>query len=67
MARISDIVRGLRIIARHCYQEKHLSGADKDIIYAPPVDRPLTSNAIDELLECGWHVDEEQDLWAHFC
>ena len=67
MARLSDIVRGLEIIKRYCKPDVHMGGAEHDVIYAPPLDRPLTEDAERELRELGWRVSNEDDLWEHYC
>ena len=67
MARLSDIIRGLQIIQRYCKDSAHLGGAEHDMIYAPPLDRPLSVDDERELTAFGWHVDDENDLWSHYC
>jgi hypothetical protein len=67
MAKLSDIVRGLQIIQRYCKEGAHLSGAEHDVIYAPRLERPLLSDDERELEALGWHTDDENDLWCHYC
>ena len=67
MARVNDIIRGLQIIQRYCKVDVQLGGAEHDIIYAPPLDRPLTNDHEQELKDYGWYLDDDVDVWARSC
>jgi hypothetical protein len=69
MARVSDIIEGLAILAK--YREEgpaaHIGGADHDRIFGLGVD----PEAIDErdrrrLEELGWHWREWEEIWERF-
>lgn len=69
MAKGSDIIKGLTILAKYEDEgiDTHIGGADHDIIYgfAPDEDKnPISTEDIEALDSAGWFRDDEG--WSCF-
>lgn len=53
-----DIIEGLQTLMPF-YENKDgfNTGAEHDILYAYPTDKPLSDEAIDKMIELGWHQE----------
>lgn len=71
MATISDVIKGLRIMAKYEKdgEEAHIGGAEHDIIFGcttQPEDMDIVCQA--ELAEAGWFWSDPKDYgcWCMF-
>jgi hypothetical protein len=66
MATYSDLIKGLTIFQAH-EGDKHIGGAEHDIIYVSTVEPSKLSEAqLKDLEEAGFHWDEDNECWVHY-
>ena len=70
MARISEIILGLEILAQYCPEGEstHLGSAEQDVLYlyGPKIDGNVSPDDAQALVGLGWYFDEKNPLWACF-
>lgn len=73
MARASDIIKGLTILAKYVDKgiDAHIGGADHDIIFGTmdnhdENENPISAEDTKSLESAGWHKDGEYGGWSCF-
>ncbi len=66
MATYKDVISGLELFASKVGSDKHLPGADHDVIFGPSLDVSLTEEEQAKLEMWGWAKDGQYDCWRRF-
>lgn len=66
MATYKALIEGLQILAKYEGEDKHIGGAEHDILCAARSSVEVSAEDAERLDALGWHKDSEMDSWARF-
>lgn len=67
MAKLSDVIEGLQILAKYQPDDASIGGASHDIIWGGDLPAEDANNDDTRRLdELGWHWSSECDCWSRF-
>ena len=60
---MKDVLDGLTILCPYYDNPSYQIGAEQDIIYVYPTNRPLTNEDVGKMIEFGWQQEDYADTF----